>query len=949
MNEGLTQAPDGGAAVARESLGWSMPAGGNGSAFARRIAAVRSAATSPDAAAMLFFAVATIVFTYPAVANLSTRAIGAYPGDNFHFLWELWFIADAIFRAHVSPFFDPAIYYPFGFSLIRQMDLSPATALLFSPLTWAIGEVASYNVLILLSFFLTAAGTYFLAKELWGTRPGALLAGIVTAFCAYRFTHAGGHLSIVSTQWIPFFFLFLERTIKRQRIVDGVLAGVFFGLASLVTWYYAFMTPIAAIFYVAVRVEWLGDRETLKRLVVSGATAVVTALVLVIPFVIPYAKATSTGAMTGREWEEKQAFSASVADYFIPSVSHPVWGQWMLTHWRKGANGQWLSEWELYIGCVAVLLALAAILLSRRDRRLVALLALAGGSFLLSLGPSLYFTHPAAGGAANLAPLSSIPMPVALLGRMPPFTFLRAWSRMGFFLQLAIALLAAGGLGEILKRIETRFGARSLRLQWAITAVAIALASAETLAAPLGMAIVQPRPVENWIAAQPGDFSVMEYPIPNHAYSGPAMYSRRLMGKPIVMGYASYPPNQWAWETLSLFPSDLTLDLLSKWRVKYVLVDESLYQPESEFWGFVENWASLEPAIAASTRLREVKVLDRVHVYALTDGSAPTGPELIPNAGFETAEAAPASWSPIGSPVYLRGSSAHSGAGAIRVDPKAFYVSGPIAVQPGQCYRLSAFERTDRPDSALRLQMNWVDASGRELDPSTASIETATASPAWTAAASTFRAPANAHAGRVYAVAHAGQVWVDDYSLRTDATGCASSLMAIPNPIPFTTTKGRVAVMWNTGDGTTGHLFAKDGGQEKLEGDGPYGVQYLDALPAGTTREFVLYGGEDRTTPLKTLVVSAAGKNGRLSATPNPVPVQGAAGNVTISWNSAEAEVGQIYVSENGSPEALFAEGPSGSQTASWIGAGRTYTFRLYAGRDRKRLLQSTTVTAAHK
>src|SRR6266446_7697555 len=75
----------------------------------------------------------SFLLTWPAVLHLNDRVVGGYQGDNFHFLWELWWVAHAIFDLHRNPFFDPDIYVPFGFDLIKNQDLSPGTVLLFMP------------------------------------------------------------------------------------------------------------------------------------------------------------------------------------------------------------------------------------------------------------------------------------------------------------------------------------------------------------------------------------------------------------------------------------------------------------------------------------------------------------------------------------------------------------------------------------------------------------------------------------------------------------------------------------------------------------------------------------------------------------------------------------------------------------------------------------------------
>jgi hypothetical protein len=522
----------------------------------------------------------------------------------------LWYPAHAIFGAGDNPLFDPKVFAPYGFDLIRNQDLSPATVLLFSPVTRLFGEVFTYNLLIMLSFCLTAFGTYLLAKEFWGSRPGALVAGVAVGFCEYRFSHATGHLTIATTQWIPFCLLFLERTVTRPGLKNGLLFGLFFALSTLSTWYYGLLTVLAIALFLAVRVRWWRDRAQVLHLVRPGAAAVLVFAILVGPFAV--LNAIGGRGLSSRGLEESQAFSAALADFVIPGAENPLTRSWILNNWRNGANGLWLSEWEVYVGAVALILAIVG-LRNPEHRKVAALLFVAAGSLIIALGPSFYLTHPnSIPGAENAAPLSPIPLPVRFLSQIPPFTFLRAWARMAFFLQIAIGLLAAAGVASIMKRLSSRRLLQGLFL----TAV-IAVATFETLGVPFGTASTAPRPVDRWLAKQPGDFVVMEYPVPDHAYSGPAMYSRRLTGKAIVMGYGSFPPNLKYWEVLAKFPEETTIDLLKSWGVRYVLVDEELYKTPVEFWLVKHDWASLEPAIQASPSLELTTQKGSVKVYEL--------------------------------------------------------------------------------------------------------------------------------------------------------------------------------------------------------------------------------------------------------------------------------------------------------------------------------------------
>jgi hypothetical protein len=82
-----------------------------------------------------------------------------------------------------------------------------------------------------------------------------------------------------------------------------------------------------------------------------------------------------------------------------------------------------------------------------------------------------------------------------------------------------------------------------------------------------------------------------------------------------------------------------------------------------------------------------------------------------------------------------------------------------------------------------------------------------------------------------------------------------------------------------------------------------------------------------------------------ISASPNPVSIGEGPGTTTVSWNTGDGSDGQVFVSEDGAPEKMFAIGPAGSAPAQWIQAGKTFEFRLYAGSDHAKVLAKTQVT----
>jgi hypothetical protein len=87
-----------------------------------------------------------------------------------------------------------------------------------------------------------------------------------------------------------------------------------------------------------------------------------------------------------------------------------------------------------------------------------------------------------------------------------------------------------------------------------------------------------------------------------------------------------------------------------------------------------------------------------------------------------------------------------------------------------------------------------------------------------------------------------------------------------------------------------------------------------------------------------------------ITANPNPPPAGTAKfATTTISWNTGDGSLGEVYVSVSGGPEKKFSGAlAKGSQEAAWIGKG-DYEFRLYAGKQHKTLLAAVKVTRNKK
>ena len=205
----------------------------------------------------------------------------------------------------------------------------------------------------------------------------------------------------------------------------------------------------------------------------------------------------------------------------------------------------------------------------------------------------------------------------------------------------------------------------------------------------------------------------------------------------------------------------------------------------------------------------------------------------------------------------------------------------------------------------------------------------------------------------------------------TVPTPGAVGLSASPNPVVFGAEQldgvGTSTISWSTGTADLGQVFvSQDGQPDKLFVEGSDASAKANWIRPSSSYEFHLYVGREHRQQLASVTVTTAPvsastdskltgqsppRAASLTASPNPV-VFGAdqldgVGTSTISWSTGTADLGQLYVSQDGGPDKLFVEGSDASAKANWIRPGSSYEFHLYVGREHRQQLATVTVTTA--
>jgi len=493
-------------------------------------------------AAYLFL---TLLLTYPLVLQF-TKAI---PGDGFdgwQNYWNLWWMKVALLEEHRSPFTTDLLYHPTGVNLYFH-TLNPFNGLLTLPVQLAWGLLPAYNLVVLFSFAIGGYGAYLLARYTLAQREQgsktearspkaseqqtskslrlascilhpAFVAGLIYTFAPFHFAHLLGHMQVISLQWIPFYIIYLLKALapsprpplpRPSPLVtharDALLAAFFLVLVALCDWYYVFyclLFTVLLLAYLACR-----RRLTVRAVLVVVAIGLLFGLALS-PLLWPMVQEARHFRFMVPDPAQTRALSADLLAFITPQEFHPLWGQ-QARAWASAFSST-TSERTVFAGFVPLLLALTAILPTRNTQYATrttthpSLWVLTLLTFLiLSLGPVLHI-----GGRTALLPGGGeIPLPYALLHRFVPFlNITRSVSRFDVMVMLSLALLAGFGLARLTDRWKRGLGRK-------VALLSAALIVFEFLPAPYPMS---PPDTPDWyhtLAAEPGDFAVLNLPM----------------------------------------------------------------------------------------------------------------------------------------------------------------------------------------------------------------------------------------------------------------------------------------------------------------------------------------------------------------------------------------------------------------------------------------------------
>jgi hypothetical protein len=517
----------------------------------------------------IIYACASLFLTWPLILNLNTDLFGDF-GDTRGMIWGIWADIHGLRRSETIDL----IAAPFGLDNVHLLRQPVFEALLIYPAN-IFGEVTGYNLLVIMSFPMTAFAAYYFLNYLFQNKLAAFFGGLIFGFCPGAVMQAvGGHLTFTFNIFIPLFFLALFYNRDKRSLQSAFLVGLSYALLTLNSLYIGYFAVFIAFFFIIFDYISLQARN-IKQFHLNYLKSAGFATLIIVPSqyrVIIHQLTTTSIALikTGRirEFENLITFSARPWDYLIPAIDHPVLGRFIMNFSRNNLHGSNLFEQTLYFGFVPLLLCLTGLILyskinSNPSNRCYFLFFTLGALWMIILS------------APSLVSIGTLQIPTVSYFMYKIAPMFRVYARFGILVNFFIACASAVVLSELSQRMSTvRY--------YLLLSVLLPVLIFEYWSIPphYARSIDPPPAVYQWLAKEPGDFIVAEYPMmkSDEAAFYTYLFWQRIHKKRMVNGAS--PDNEKAWDfyhRVNDLSDPETPRLLKDVGVKYIIVHNKMY------------------------------------------------------------------------------------------------------------------------------------------------------------------------------------------------------------------------------------------------------------------------------------------------------------------------------------------------------------------------------------
>jgi hypothetical protein len=253
-------------------------------------------------APLLLFAVLAVAWTWPLAVHLGDALAGG-PGDNYSFVWNLWWMRHVLATPGLAYFHTTHLFYPFG-TTIADHPHTALPALIAATVLEPASIVTAQNVLLIAYVFANMTAMYALAWTITHHTRASILAALVFGLSPYLAVHLLGHFDLVAAFTLPLYALAFREALgdshtiadpqsaSRNRQWAAVAAGVVLAATAYIAYYYVVYLLFFTIVYLLAWVSpiVIGPATTrmtslqrrLRLLAVSGAVIFTTAAAAIV-------------------------------------------------------------------------------------------------------------------------------------------------------------------------------------------------------------------------------------------------------------------------------------------------------------------------------------------------------------------------------------------------------------------------------------------------------------------------------------------------------------------------------------------------------------------------------------------------------------------------------------------------------------------------------------------
>jgi hypothetical protein len=194
-------------------------------------------------------------------------------------------------------------------------------------------------------------------------------------------------------------------------------------------------------------------------------------------------------------------------------------------------------------------------------------------------------------------------LPAYYIGQLPGLSFMRTWARFGIITILFVALLAGLATTLLVRRFP----------RWPVAPALCALLLLDLLPGTVETLPLTPRPVDHWLAQQPGDFAVAHLPAGNSNVNYQAMFGSLFHARhlPAYNHPQHMPPAYRDFARRAQdFPAASSVAALRQMELRYLLLERAAFDgQDAPAWSMIEEQVTQSPAMAIVADLDSVVVV----------------------------------------------------------------------------------------------------------------------------------------------------------------------------------------------------------------------------------------------------------------------------------------------------------------------------------------------------